>query len=494
MTCFRSGLAGLVAAVALTPAAAQASARPADAGHGLPVPTALRAMETMGRAVASCPASQAPRQGNVLVARASGALANPGSQLWVSRYNVVVQAFAMAVSPNGSMVFVAGIRATQPPYSPVYDTIAYNARTGSPLWDSQIDGFGNGGNPASVAVSPNGNEVFVTGNVQAQGIAGGSAAVTVAYAAASGSQLWMSTAPYAFGSGNSVTVSPNGTRIFVTGESTGPAGNDAYLTIAYSAATGRQQWVRLYNGRANDEGIGTSVAVSPDGAAVYVTGNAFATVAYNAATGATLWTRHYFGIGAGSNSAISVAVSPSGGAVYVTGNSPGLGSGEDYATIAYNAATGATLWKRRYNGPVNGNDISYSQAVSPNGTAVFVTGASAVAGSGQEYATIAYDAATGATMWERRYVSPASDNRAMSVAVSPDASTVYVTGASFACASSFDYSTIAYNAATGAQSWIRRYSSPDDVSDIASEVTVSPAAVFVTGSSAGELTTVAYSG
>ena len=209
-----------------------------------------------------------------------------------------------------------------------------------------------------------------------------------------------------------------------------------------------------------------------------------------------MWTRRYNGTGTGSNGAISVAVSPGGGEVYVTGASAGLNSGVDYATVAYGAATGATLWKRRYDGPFNGDDRAAALAVSPNGAAVFVTGISAVAGSGQEYATIAYDAATGDTLWGRRYVSPANENRAKSVAVSPDASTAYVTGGSFACASNFDYSTIAYDAATGAQSWIRRHSSPGDVSDIASKVAVSPATgtVFVTGSSAGDLTTVAYSG
>jgi DNA-binding beta-propeller fold protein YncE len=41
-----------------------------------------------------------------------------------------------------------------------------------------------------------------------------------------------------------------------------------------------------------------------------------------------------------SDYAAAVAVSPDGNTVYVTGRSPGTDSGFDYATVAYDAATG----------------------------------------------------------------------------------------------------------------------------------------------------------
>ena len=87
-----------------------------------------------------------------------------------------------------------------------------------------------------------------------------------------------------------------------------------------------------------------------------------------------------------------MAVSPGGTRVFVTGSSQGTGSGQDSATVAYNAATGAQLWARRYNGPANGNDYALSVAVSPGGTRVFVTGSSQGVGSGSDYATVAYSA------------------------------------------------------------------------------------------------------
>ena len=53
------------------------------------------------------------------------------------------------------------------------------------------------------------------------------------------------------------------------------------------------------------------------------------------------------------------------------------------------AAPGARLWASRYNGPGNGDDFAASVVVNRAGT-VFVTGASKGAGSGFDYATVAY--------------------------------------------------------------------------------------------------------
>ncbi len=62
----------------------------------------------------------------------------------------------------------------------------------------------------------------------------------------------------------------------------------------------------------------------------------------------------------------------------------------DYAAVAYNATTGAHLRAGLYNGPANGHDLAYSLAVRPAAGTVFVTGTSAGADSGSDYATIAY--------------------------------------------------------------------------------------------------------
>src|SRR5258708_31049997 len=92
-----------------------------------------------------------------------------------------------------------------------------------------------------------------------------------------------------------------------------------------------------------------------------------------AGSGSRLWVSIYQGPWSGA-AAIAVAVSPDGGTVFVTGQSEGEQTfGHlDYATVAYNASTGAQLWVSRYNGPANGQDIAPPIAVSPAGSPAFV--------------------------------------------------------------------------------------------------------------------------
>ena len=67
-----------------------------------------------------------------------------------------------------------------------------------------------------------------------------------------------------------------------------------------------------------------------------------------------------------------MAISPTGGTVYVSGYST-ASSGIDYATAAYNAATGASQWVKRYNGPANSTDAAHPVATNPSTGAVYVT-------------------------------------------------------------------------------------------------------------------------
>ena len=379
-----------------------------------------------------------------------------GAQLWAATYNdpghATDQAYSVAVSPNGKAVFVTG-ESLPTAGGEDYATVAYNAATGAQLWAARYDGPSNDSAGAEVTVSSSGT-VFVTG--YSLGTPTGDDYATVAYNAATGAQLWA--ARYdGFGSGgnyaHSVAVSPDGTAVFVTGYSLGTNDGYDYATVAYNAATGAQLWVERYNGASNGERGANSVAVS--GNTVFVTGSSYggstanydyATVAYNAATGAQLWVKRYDGPGSGDDQAYSVAVSPTGGAVFVTGyaDTTSTSAGYDYTTIAYNAATGAQLWLASYNGPAKSTSEAYSLAVSPSGGTVYVTGSSwgCVCG-GVDYATVAYNAATGAQLWVERYNGvTGGGNSGRSVAVSPTTGTVFVTGPSLDVG--FDYATIAY--------------------------------------------------
>jgi len=284
--------------------------------------------------VAVVTAAAATLTGSAPAGGAPAGVAAPGAQLWVARFRAggSTQSSAMAVSPAGGRVFVSGEiyggRAT----GVDYETVAFSAATGRRLWFSRYSGPGDNDDTVSaVAVSPDGRMVFVTGYT---------------------SSTWNARSDYA--------------------------------TVAYSAATGRQLWVSRYNGPANKSDGAGSVAVSPGGGTVYVAGGSdgrtggqsdYATVAYSAATGRQLWVRRYNGPADGIAGAYSVAVSPAGGRVFVTGYASGWGTGADDATVAYSAATGRQLWASHYKGPANGDDdFASSVAVSPGGGRVYVAG------------------------------------------------------------------------------------------------------------------------
>jgi len=416
-----------------------------------------------------------------------------GGQLWATSYNGPFtpssnQANAVAVSPDGSVVYVAGTSYDGQAAGDDFATVAYDAVTGRQLWVSRSRGPSD--SARAIAVSPSGGMVFVTGHSQPFASGYG----TVAYDAATGRRLWFSRydAP-AGGVGDQATavaVSPNGRAVFVTGLSLGTTFRDDYATVAYNATTGSRLWVRRYDGPGHGDDDAYSVAVSPSGAAVYVTGVSqgrtsgadYATVAYNAATGKDLWVRRYNGPGNGADGASSIAVSPAGGAVFVTGRSAGrAATGYDYATVAYAAATGKYLWVRRYNGPSSRTDSAQSVAVSPGGASVYVTGVSDRGNGGTtDYATVAYNAATGAQRWARRYVGHGrAASGAAAVAVSPGGARVYVTGTT----AFYSYATVAYNAATGAQLWASTYSGTPE--DLACCIAVSPktGTIYISGSS-----------
>ena len=104
--------------------------------------------------------------------------------------------------------------------------------------------------------------------------------------------------------------------------------------------------MRRYNGPKNGPDTAFVVAVSPDGSKVFVTGSIegttlqttdFATLAYGTSSGAPLWLSRYDGPAAKSDLAHGLAVSPDGAIVFVTGECSGVASDTDFATIAYSA-------------------------------------------------------------------------------------------------------------------------------------------------------------
>src|SRR5262249_14524923 len=147
-----------------------------------------------------------------------------------------------------------------------------------------------------------------------------------------------------------------------TAPAVGSTSHGVRWAIAAPAVPGTQLWVRHYHGSAQGLNLATSAAASPDGRVVFVTGTSVelvqgsgghtlrraprAPAAKPPPRGPVLGPSRYATSGH-STRADALAVSPDGKTVYVTGTSarpiPSQ-AGYDYATVAYNAVTGARIW------------------------------------------------------------------------------------------------------------------------------------------------------
>ncbi|UCE35943.1 MAG: SBBP repeat-containing protein [Thermoplasmata archaeon] len=274
-------------------------------------------------------------------------------------------------------------------------------------------------------------------------------------------------------------------NVIITGRSEGYYSTiDDYVTIKYDPY-GNELWVAKYNGPGNctDQALAIAVDSSTN---VYVTGESvgigteedFATVAYDS-LGNELWVARYNGPGNDSDWARAIAVD-SNKNVYVTGWSEGNGTNQDFATIKYDAF-GNQLWAVRYNGPVNDIDYAKSLVIDSFGN-VFVTGHSDGGSTKYDLATIKYDR-LGNEMWVQRYNSPGNGNDASDTIILDSLGNVYVTGTSYDGLTNGDYATLKYDS-DGNEIWVARYNGPGNSRELARDMTIdSLGNIYVTGRS-----------
>jgi DNA-binding beta-propeller fold protein YncE len=370
-------------------------------------------------------------------------------------------AYGLAVSPDGAWVFVTGPSQQEADLlGPAdYATVAYDAATGTELWVARYDGpVHDEDSPFAVAVSSDGGTVVVTGT--SDSTSSNNDYLTVAYDATSGDRLWVSRYDgprHDRDTAYQVVTGLDG-RAYVTGFSVGrgdPIGYEDYATVAYDLVTGTRLWAARYDGPGGLYDVAYDLTLSPDGSRVFVTGTSvpdnpyqdFATVAYDADTGTELWATLFSGRANGYDLAFAVGVGPAGSSVFVAGSSGGGPTGDDMTVVSYDAATGGERWRARYDGGVGQGDTATDLVVSPTGSRVYVAGRSSGPGFDEDYATLAFRASSGARLWTERHDGPAgSTDVAEALAVSPDGRRVYVTGYSDGGASNWDYGTVAYRA------------------------------------------------
>ena len=190
------------------------------------------------------------------------------------------------------------------------------------------------------------------------------------------------------------------------------------------------------------------------------------------------WAARYHGPGNSSDVATAMALDGAGN-VYVTGKSAGAGTGLDYATLAYDPS-GNQLLLARYDGPSHGPDIPVGIAVDPGTGNVYVTGTSE-----SKYATVAYDS-SGNQLWVAQYNGLGFGSQFATAIALDSAGNIYVTGYSSGTGfNSYDYATVAYDP-SGNQLWVARYSGPVMATNFATAIALDGAGnVYVTGYSYG---------
>lgn len=377
------------------------------------------------------------------------------------------EARAQAIGPYGKRVYVTGYSWDNATQSSQWATVAFDSSTGARQWVARHGGPGITSYAYDIAVSPDGRRVYVAGQQyrQQQGtfFSGGT---TIAYDAATGRQLWVARhqEPFADASVEHLAISPDGSRVYVSGLDTAGGdfgrGDSRYVTLAYSASTGSQEWVAFHDNPQLDDTV-YSMALDPSGVRVYVGGTG-GIVAYDAATGGKLWGT--------TDQAHSLTVAPDGSRVFAT--RPRGSIDGDFDLVAYAPATGRVSWSVPLPHTL---DSVLPLVADPAGARVYVATTQDVTRPNDpsqilDVVTRAFEARSGSLAWTTHYHDPRFSQSVQSpfgLTVSPNGKRLYLAASPFRDTPSergaFDLSTVAYDAADGSQKWVGRYSaSPED--------------------------------
>lgn len=386
-----------------------------------------------------------------------------GTQRWSSD----IAAIDVVTSPDGATVFLTGSALEGSTYRVA--TIAHDAETGVELWRARLENGRNRGAGYAIALGPGGETVFVAGRTTcpASMACDRGAAFVAAYDADTGRRAWSS--HLASTGYREIEVSPDGSRVFLHGMVSDP---DRVVTVAFDAGTGREVW-RI--GEDHPDGwneVTGGMAAGPHGNVVYVADTQVADwtetfedgcsrrhriTAYDGVSGTVRWRTTFSLPGTYCGITHDIALSPDGSVAYVTGaggppNAP-LGHLYSAGVVALDTGDGSRRWHRIDDAVQMLSEYvdGVSAVVSPDGSRVVVSGERCVRGgiacSALIPATIAYDAATGASQWSAFHEGD-DFYLAHDLAMSPDGASVYLTGRGGVGAP-----VVAYDSRTGEQRW-----------------------------------------
>jgi hypothetical protein len=277
------------------------------------------------------------------------------------------------------------------------------------------------------------------------------------------------------GMGEVIDTSSDGSTVYTLGTSDGALGSERdpdLVTIATNAEDGSTRWTTRFPGPAETPAIwGMNVLADPDGDLVYSMGRGYpdgalcpsttTVVAYRAATGAEAWNATRDAIEDRCTYVRAAAIDPGGERLFIVGADDGANGKATFSVVTRSADTGEVLWSDSYTGSDSQGAGASAVTTSPDGSIVYVAGSGLEDRSGL-YAGVAwivraYNAATGAVIWEYRWpapkpLSPFPANPPAAIVPSPDGTRLFMTGGAEG-KTLFDIFTLGIDAATGTKLW-----------------------------------------
>jgi hypothetical protein len=397
----------------------------------------------------------------------------------------------VAASPDSETIFAAGSSDADPSTAAGWEGVdmdlvvsAFATDTGSSRWTVRLP-HGDQSFAHNIVADPDGDLVYATSHDYQDVADCVRQPVTVALDQATGRHAWTVRES---GSGcislYSTALDPAGERLFIVAGAEDANGVLQQTVIARDADTGVLLWKS--SGASIDGETGSALAVSPDGTRVYaggsilsfVTGNirhvGWSIRGYDAATGnrvlQTTWDAPLPNASSPANPPAAMEVSPDGSKLYVVGGAEHIsGRSFDITAVAFDTTSGQQGWMYRYDGP---RQKSSFDGVWYNGPLEMSADGSRLAIAGYsthllgvnlqlDLATVFVNTADGQGLWATRYTAENETNWVPSVALSPDASTVYVSAPSRYAVNwqlPARYTTLAYDAADGTVAWTGRHS------------------------------------
>ena len=357
------------------------------------------------------------------------------------------------VSAGSDLVFTSGIRGEEQ----VLATVAHDAETGEERWDAEAPEMTSWGS-ITQALAPDGSTLFVAGH-------GAGRLAVVAYRSDTGAVAWQvpgvaveqgtDTPSYPRG----IAVSPDGATLYVGGVTSRRGDRDLFL-VALDAGTGAERWRHVYRGPAGRDEAGGVVAVDPTGERVYLTGTQDIVPSY-----------------------------------------PDDQEEGDVVVLAFGAAEeggGDLLWTASFDGPAGYRDAAHAIVAAGGGVYVGATldRNLGTASHAADLAVLAFDGMSGSLRWAATHDGPAGGPDSLTgLAAAPGGGTVYAAGWTSAVftraagdtaarsATDYDAVVLALDAASGAIAWTTPLGLPGHTTEGTTGIAVAPDGehVYATG-------------